>query len=468
MPQPSPSRLWQRCLEILRVNVDPPDYDAWFAPVEFQSVDIPNKSIVLRVPSHTIYEKLENEKRFRHLLYNIIWRVFKAELLITYRILVDSTTNATTSLEGTPGSTPRDHINTRTGKITPTPEDDVDPQLNESYTFETFIEGTGNKLLRSVGLSIASNAKQTAFNPLFVYGASGVGKTHLVNAIGIQLKRNFPKKRVLYLTANLFKVQYMTARQQNRISDFIRFYQTIDTLIIDDVQEFSGLTATQNTFFHIFNHLKMNGRQIIMTSDRPPAAMPGMEERLLTRFKWGLTAELEKPDKELCRRILEAKIKQDGLNVTPDVVDFLSLNVGGSIRDLEGVLNSLMAHALVYNQDIDLQIARQVVGKTQLAQARTITIDMIIDKVCDFFDLSAAELSSRTRKASVVAPRQLVMYMAQKLSHATTTRIGQALGGRSHATVIHAIQQVERLLPTDKSLSRQLSEIERSLGITEG
>ncbi|MCD8265814.1 MAG: chromosomal replication initiator protein DnaA [Prevotellaceae bacterium] len=464
MPKPSAERLWERCLDIVKVNVTRQDYDTWFAPVTFDSLDSDNKTIVLRVPSHAIYETLEKQKRFRYLLYNVIWRVYGEDFIITYRILVDSTTNTTADVEGTRGSTAKETINRHTKKLKPSQESELQSQLNESYTFENFIEGAGNKLLRSVGISIATNPKQTTFNPLFIYGSSGVGKTHLVNAIGIEYKRNFPERRVLYVTANQFKVQFMTARQENKINDFIYFYQTIDVLIIDDIHEFAGLQGTQGTFFHIFNHLKMNGKQIILTSDRPPQSLPGVEERLLTRFKWGLSAELEKPDYELCRKILLSKIRQDGLQVGDDVAEFVARNVCGSIRDLEGTLSSLMAYSLVFNQDINMEMARQVVGKAMKAQTRTVTIDMIIDRACSFFDIGESEIMAKGRKASVVIVRQLIMYLAHRHTKLTASRIGLRIGGRSHATVIHAVKQVERQLTEDKAFERRVAELEAMLG----
>lgn len=460
MAKPSPQKQWERCLEILKVNVEKQDYDTWFAPIVFDSIDMEKKMLVLRVQSYFICETLEREKRFKHLLYNIIWRVYNEKLQIRYRVLTDSTTNTTIDVEGTSGSTAQEEINKRTKKLKQASESELDSQLNENYTFENFIEGTGNKLLRSVGQSIAENPKQTTFNPLFIYGSSGVGKTHLVNAIGIQFKRNFPEKRVLYISANLFKVQYMTARQQNRINDFIYFYQTIDVLIIDDIQEFAGLTGTQQTFFHIFNHLKMNGKQIIMTSDRPPASMPGMEERLLTRFKWGLAAELEKPDHELCRKILLSKIQQEGLNISEEVTDYIAANVTDSIRDLEGTLVSLMAHSLAFNRDIDLKIAQQVVNKTQKAQRKTITIDMILNKTCSYFDVSEDDVMSKSRKANIVVVRQLVMYLASNCTKLTASKIGLHIGGRNHATVLHSVKQIQDRMSTDKTFAQKVAEIE--------
>ena len=271
-----------------------------------------------------------------------------------YSLMVDQTHHLTVDIEpvNTQPLTPRAKIQATGSNRAPSPlqapmPQDLDPQLNRNYSFENFIEGVSNKLPRSVGQAIAEHPKQSTFNPLFIYGASGVGKTHLVNAIGAKIKELHPTKRVLYVSAHLFQVQYTDSVRKNTVNDFINFYQTIDVLIIDDVQEFASLTKTQNTFFHIFNHLHQNGRQLILTSDRPPTALQGMEERLLTRFKWGLLAELEKPNQQLRHDILENKIRQDGLKIPEEVIDFVSENVNDSVRELEGIVNSLMAYSVV-------------------------------------------------------------------------------------------------------------------------
>ncbi len=454
---------WQRCLDILKVNSDKQTYETWFAPIGFESMDVQTNTITLRLLSNYIYETLENDRKLKSLLYSVLWAVFNDKLQIRYRVLADSTSGTTTDMDGTAGTTSEAKINRRTKKVEQTQSSDLESRLNEQYTFETFIEGNGNKLLRSVGQSIADNPKQTTFNPLFVYGSSGVGKTHLVNAIGVQFKRNFPEKRVLYLSAHDFKVQYMTARQQNRINDFIYFYQTIDVLIIDDIQEIAGNAATQQTFFHIFNHLKLNGKQIIITSDQAPATMPSMEERLITRFKWGLAAELERPDQELCKKILMNKIMQDGLLIKEDVVDYIAQNIVYSIRDLEGILSSLMAHSLAFNRDIDLSIAKQVMSKTSKTQKKSVTVELILETVCRYFNVSQEDVMGKTRKANVVMVRQLAMFLASRFTKLTMSKIGMYIGGRNHATVLHSIKQIQNHLSTDTTFQQQVSEIEEDL-----
>lgn len=339
----------------------------------------------------------------------------------------------------------------------------MDPQLNRNYSFENFIEGVSNKLPRSVGQAIAEHPKQSTFNPLFIYGASGVGKTHLVNAIGAKIKELHPTKRVLYVSAHLFQVQYTDSVRKNTVNDFINFYQTIDVLIIDDVQEFASLTKTQNTFFHIFNHLHQNGRQLILTSDRPPTALQGMEERLLTRFKWGLLAELEKPNQQLRHDILENKIRQDGLKIPEEVIDFVSENVNDSVRELEGIVNSLMAYSVVWNRDIDLPLAEQILKRAVKQENKPVTIDFILDKVCGYFNVKQEDVFTKCRKQPVAQVRQIAMYLAQKHTNLSLARIGSLIGKRTHATVLHSCSVVEDRLHVDKAFKSKMDEIEKLL-----
>lgn len=463
MPQPSPEQKWQKCLEIIQANTSPSTFEALFAPIVFHSLNAETGHLVLGVRSHYIFEALE-QREHKHVLYNVVWRVFKDEdLRITYRILTDSTTNSTVDVATLCGSTGVERINQRTKKVAAPAENELASRLNENYTFENFIEGTGNKLLRSVGQSIADNPTQQAFNPLFIYGAPGVGKTHLANATGIRFKRLMPESRVLYVSANEFKEQYVRATLQNQTSGFVEFYQTIDVLIIDDIQELAGLEKTQKAFFHIFNHLKMNGKRIIMTSDREPAAIPGLEERMLTRFKWGLVAEIEKPDEELCHKILQHKMRQDGLVMSDEVVDFIAHNVNNSIRELEGVVTSLQAHALVYNRDIDMSIVKRVVQHTTRHQRRLITLEQILDRTCAYYNVPLEEVMAKGRKANVVLVRQLAMYLADKHTQMTATKIGLHIGGRNHATVLHALKQMRDRISTDKTLAQQVQEVEGML-----
>jgi chromosomal replication initiator protein len=368
-------------------------------------------------------------------------------------------------VEGTQRTTAGDRqLPTQPGNKAPHALQQLDSQLNPNYTFDNFVEGFSNKLPRTVGVAIANNPRQVTFNPLFIYGPSGVGKTHLVNAIGNKLRELHPEKRVLYVSAHLFQVQYTDSVRQNTVNDFISFYQSIDILIIDDVQEFTT-KATQQTFFHIFNHLHQNGRQLIFTSDRPPMALHGMEERLLTRFKWGLLAELERPNVELRRDILLSKIRQNGLRIAENVVDYIADNVDCSVRDLEGVVHSLMAYSVVWNSDIDLSLAERVIAHTVGASQgkRELTAEQILNQTCAYFQIDPSDVLSQSRKANVVTARQVTMYLVQKHTRLSTTKIGAAIGGRSHATVLHSCQSVEQRLDSDEAFSAQIEELETQL-----
>lgn len=461
----SPQELWERCLQIIRENVTEQQYKTWFTPIVCTSYE--HETVTVQVPSQFVYEYLE--EHYVNLLRRVLNRVFGAGTKLLYRVEADRTNNITVDLEASPRpvsvAAPRAVTNANKAPNplqAPLPQD-LDPQLNPNYNFDNFIEGISNKLPRSVGQAIAEHPKQSTFNPLFIYGPSGVGKTHLVNAIGTKIKELYPQKRVLYLSAHLFQVQYTDSVRNNTVNDFINFYQTIDVLIIDDIQEFASLTKTQNTFFHIFNHLHQNGRQLILTSDRPPIALQGMEERLLTRFKWGLLAELEKPNQELRRAILLSKIHRDGLSIPNEVVNFIAENVNDSVRDLEGIVNSLMAYSVVYNKDIDLGLAEQIVRRAVRFEKKPVTVDHILGTVCGYFNVGQNEIFTKSRKQNIVQVRQISMYLAQKYTDLSSSKIGALIGKRNHATVLHSCNLVADRLKIDKSFKQTVEDIEAAL-----
>jgi len=311
-------------------------------------------------------------------------------------------------------------------------------------------------------LSIAEHPNTTQFNPMFIFGPSGCGKTHLINAIGLKVKQLYPQKRVLYVSARLFQVQYTNSVLQNTTNDFINFYQTIDVLIVDDIQEWATASKTQDTFFHIFNHLFRNGKRIILASDRPPVDLKGMNDRLLTRFSCGLIAELEKPNVQLCIDILRNKIKRDGLNIPEDVVQFIAETANGSVRDLQGVINSLLAYSVVYNSNIDMRLAERVIKRAVKVDDEPLTIDDILDKVCSHYNVTMSAVNSRSRKKDIVIARQVSMYMAQKYTKMPASRIGKLVGNRDHSTVIHSCSKIEDRLKLDKGFHAELTSIENS------
>jgi chromosomal replication initiator protein len=327
----------------------------------------------------------------------------------------------------------------------------------------TTLSGNSNKLSRSVALSIAKNPGKTSFNPAFFYGASGVGKTHLANAIGTKIIEQHPETRVLYVSAHLFQVQYTDSVRNNTTNDFLNFYQSIDVLIIDDIQEFAGVTKTQNQFFHIFNHLHQSKKQLILTSDRAPVLLQGMEERLITRFKWGMVAELEKPTIELRKNILLSKIRRDGLLFPDNVVQYIAENVGDSVRDLEGTIIAIMAYSTIYNREINLDLAEDVIKRSSRREDKAITIDDIVKVVCKHFSLEATAIHSKSRKREVVQARQIAMYFAKSYTDYSTSKIGTLIGGRDHATVLHACKIIREQREVDKAFRAETDDISRMI-----
>ena len=454
--------LWNRCLDIIRDNVSEQTYKTWFCPIV--PLKYEDKTLVVQVPSQFFYEFLE--EKFLDLLRQTIHKVFGEGAKLMYNVVVVKNPPATVPLPPHVGPTNVSPTMRQavTKEIPQAPQvADLDPHLNTEYNFETFIEGESNKLSRSVAEAVALNPAKTIFNPLFFYGASGVGKTHLANAIGPKIKELYPEKRVLYVSAHLFQVQYTDSVRNNTTNDFINFYQSIDVLIIDDIQEFAGLTKTQNNFFHIFNHLHQNGKQLILTSDRSPALLQGMEERLITRFKWGMVAELEKPTIELRRNILRNKIRRDGLQFPPEVIDYIAQNVSDSVRDLEGVVISIMAHATIYNKEVDLDLAQRIVKKISRNESKPVTIDNIINTVCAHYGLEPSMIHTKSRKRDVVQARQIAMYLAKNNTDYSASKIGTLIGGKDHATVLHACKTIRELREVDKAFRADVDEIQAAL-----
>ena len=319
-----------------------------------------------------------------------------------------------------------------------------------------------NSLAYSIGKAIAKDPKQTTFSPLFIHGDTGVGKTHLVQAIGIGIKESTPQSRVLYVTARLFESQYTAAVCRKQVNEFINFYQSIDVLIIDDIQDLIGKTQTQNTFFHIFNHLHQNQKQLILTSDCSPAEMEGMEARLLSRFKWGMNAELSRPDYELRKEVLIQKAEQDGLSIPEDVLEYIAQNVTDNIRVLEGIVVSLMAHATILNQNITIDLARTVLANAVKTTRKQINFEMVLNEVCAYYKIEPDQIFTKSRKREISDARQMVMYMAKKHAKMLLTAIGTRLS-RTHATVLYACKNIEERLPIEKQLQEDVTAIESSL-----
>ncbi len=452
--------LWNRCLDFIRDNVSSQAYKTWFNPII--PLRYEDNTLVVQVPSQFFYEYLE--EHYVDLLRKTLYKEIGEGTKLMYNVVMDKSSQP--ELTVTQESTPRTNIpqpTIVTRRIPQIQVSDLDPHLNPDYNFDTFIEGGSNKLSRSVAEAVALNPAKTVFNPLFFYGASGVGKTHLANAIGTKIKELYPTKRVLYVSAHLFQVQYTDSVRNNTINDFINFYQTIDVLIIDDIQEFAGVTKTQNTFFHIFNHLHQNGKQLILTSDRAPVLLQGMEERLITRFKWGMVAELEKPNVELRKDILRNKVHRDGLEFPPEVIDFIAENVSDSVRDLEGIVVSIMAHSTIYKKEINLELAHRIVKKVVNYETKPVTVDDIIQTVCQHFGLETSAIHTKSRKREVVQARQIAMFLAKNNTNLSTAKIGALIGNKDHATVLHACKTIKEQQEVDKALQSEINKIQTLL-----
>lgn len=462
----SPNEAWGKTLTLIRENVSEQQYNTWFKPIVYESFDEPTRTLLVQVPSPFVYEYLE--ENYIDLLSKVLRRTFCDHIRLKYRIVTDREHHLTQDIEAEQPAPsvvarqPKTRANQSPTTLDAAQPQQLDPNLNPHQTFNNYIEGDSNKLPRSVGVSIAEHPSKTQFNPMFIYGPSGCGKTHLVNAIGMRTKQLYPQKRVLYVSARLFQVQYTNAVLQNSVNDFINFYQTIDLLIVDDIQEWMTATKTQDTFFHIFNHLFRNGKRIILASDRPPVDLKGMNERLLTRFACGLIAELEKPNVQLCVDILNSKIQKDGLQIPEDVVRFIAATANGSVRDLEGVINSLLAYSVVYNSTIDMRLAERVIKRAVKIDDKPLTIDDILETVCNHFNVTVSAVNGRSRKQDLVMARQLSMYLAQKYTKMPASRIGKLVGGRDHSTVIHSCTRIEERLKADSMFSNEVMSIENS------
>ncbi|MCD7938514.1 MAG: chromosomal replication initiator protein DnaA, partial [Tannerellaceae bacterium] len=426
--------LWNKCLSVIKDIVPEAVYNTWFVPIVPLSYE--GNKFTIQVPSQFFYEYLE--EKYVSVLKVTLYRVIGPGTELNYRIMVDKSTGGTVDYPAEKGSMVVKNITSKepanaTTPFTQSAPKELDPHLNPKYNFDNYFEGTSNKMVRTSGEAVAQNPGKTTFNPLFVFGPSGVGKTHLCHAIGTRIKMMYPEKRVLYVSSHLFRVQFTDAIRKNTTNDFLNFYQNIDVLILDDIQEMIGMDKTQNTFFHIFNHLHQLGKQLILTSDKAPVDLQGMEERLITRLKWGLTAELSRPDLDLRKKILKNKINHDGITIPDEVFNFIANNVTENIRDLEGILVSLMANSVINNREIDLPLTKRVISQAVRLEKKQISIQMIQEIVCNYFNLEQSAIQTRSRKREIVQARQITMYLSKKYTDCSFSHIGKIVGKKDHA-----------------------------------
>lgn len=467
--------VWQNCLKLIKDNVNPQSFKTWFDPIK--PIKLENKVLTIQVPSQFFYEWLE--EHYVTLLRKTLKQELGPNSRLEYNIIVENngrgnkpytinvpTNNAARAEQNEVGLPLNISTNIKNPFIIPgLKKVNIDAQLNPNYTFENFIEGDCNRLARSAGFAVANKPGGTAFNPLMIFGGTGLGKTHLVHAIGNHIKQVNKNKVVLYVSAEKFMNQFIDSCKNNNNNDFINFYQYLDVLIIDDVHFFAKKEKTQEIFFQIFNHLHQSGKQLILTSDRAPKDLKDMDERLLSRFKWGLSADLQVPDFESRVAILEHKMYSDGITLSRDVVEYVAHSIDTNVRELEGALISLLAQASLNRKDIDLELAKQILKNFVRNVSKEISIEYIQKLVCDYFGISIDQVKSKTRKREIVQARQISMYFAKDLTKSSLKTIGMHFGGRDHSTVIHACQTVNDLIETDKKFKLDVDELAKRIKI---
>jgi chromosomal replication initiator protein len=468
-------RVWNNCLNIIKDNVPSISFRTWFEPIVPLKLD--NDVLTIQVPSPFFYEYLEEQ--YIDILRKVIKKELGPDAKLEYNVVMQNNSYSnskpytvkfpaknTKEIKNTPVSVPLDNSENTIKNPFVIPglkKLDIDPRLNPENSFDNFIEGECNRLARSAGYAVAKNPGGTAFNPLLIYGESGLGKTHLAQAIGIEVKELYAEKTVLYVNANKFQTQFVDAIRNNNKNDFLHFYQMIDVLIIDDVHEFAGKEKTQDTFFHIFNHLHQSGKQLILTSDKPPVELQGMESRLLSRFKWGLSADLQAPDFETRMAILKKKTYNDGIDLPEEVLEYIATHISDNIRELEGALISLLAQSTLNKKEITLDLTKEMIDKLIKSTKREISIDYIQKVVCNYYNIALDQLQSKTRKREIVQARQVAMFFSKTLTKSSLATIGSQIGGKDHATVLHACKTVNNLIETDKRFRIQVDEIEKKL-----
>ncbi|MGB1232139.1 MAG: chromosomal replication initiator protein DnaA, partial [Winogradskyella sp.] len=457
--------VWNNCLIFIKDNIQPQAYKTWFEPID--AVKIAGNALSIQVPSKFFYEWLE--EHYVKILKVALTKELGTDAKLVYVIKMENTYGNKQPFTEKIPSTNRSALKSQNIDVAFNHKNNelknpfvipgirnvkIESQLNPNYSFENFLEGDSNRLARNASIAVANKPGGTSFNPLLIFGGVGLGKTHLAHAIGVDIKDKYPEKTVLYISAEKFTQQYIDSVKKNNRNDFIHFYQIIDVLIIDDVQFLSGKTGTQDVFFHIFNHLHQNGKQVVLTSDKAPVDMQDIEQRLLSRFKWGLSAELQTPDFETRVSIVKNKLYRDGVEMPEDIIEYIAKHIKTNVRELEGAIISLIAQSSFNKKEITISLAKAIVEKFVKNTKREVSIDYIQKVVSDYFQMDVSTLQSKTRKRHIVQARQLAMFFAKKYTKASLASIGTQIGQRDHATVLHACKTVNNLSSTDKQFKK--------------
>ncbi|MGY6647173.1 chromosomal replication initiator protein DnaA [Wenyingzhuangia sp. IMCC45574] len=467
--------VWASCLQFIKDNITPVGFKTWFEPIV--PVKLEGSALTIQVPSKFFFEFLE--ENYVKIMRSALVRELGKDARLLYDVRLENSYSSKVpqtvkipSANRAPMKPQDVSFTSRTASrevknpfvIPGLQKVKVESNLNPNYNFDTYMEGESNRLGRSAGMAVANKPGGTSFNPLMIYGGVGLGKTHLAHAIGVQVKDKYPDKTVLYVSTEKFIQQYGDAvLKNNNRNDFLHFYQMIDVLIIDDIQFLSGKTKTQDAFFQIFNELHQNGKQVILTSDKAPVDMQDIEQRLLSRFKWGLSAELQAPDYETRVSILKNRLFRDGVEVPDDVIEFIAKHIKSNVRELEGVVTSLIAQSAFNKKEFTLTLAKSIVDKFVKNTKKEVSVDYIQKVVSKYFEIDLATLQSKTRKRHIVQARQLAMYFSKKLTKSSLASIGAQIGKRDHATVLHACKTVDNLSTTDKQFKKYVEDISKKL-----
>lgn len=447
-----PKLIWKDCLAIIKENVPYITYNTWFLPIKPFEMDGP--VLKIKVPNNFFIEWIE--EHYNTLINKTISQILGAEGKLVYIISDEKEEPVDTSL---PSVKKKPEI-----KLAATDDNPgFQNYLNTRYTFENYIKGEGNQLARAAAVAVGENPGETSFNPLFIYGGVGLGKTHLVQAIGNKIIERFPNKKVIYLSSDVFTVEFVEAIQSNTVNEFSNFYKSMDALIIDDIQFLIGKEKTQDLFFHIFNTLHQSGKQIVLSSDKPPKDLKGLNERLTSRFQWGLTADVQPPDFETRIAILKNKSESYGISLSNEIFEFIAHNITSNIRELEGCLIKLLANASLNSKEIDLELAKKTVREISTSRQINISIDFITKVVCEFFSVEENKVREKNRRKEVVLARQVAMYLSKKLTKSSLKTIGLHFGGRDHSTVIHAYSNIEQLISEDQKLRENITTIKNKI-----